>query len=177
MTKFKQLSYWAREHKWPSRFIIIFSFIAMNILGAITGLLLAGLDIAFSVWFLASFILIFSLVWLSYPSKKQDRNLTYAFRKTCDVVLIGTTFCLFMYFGNRQVTPLSSSIFSVSAVASVPKDSTKTYKSLKDKHGKPLKWKERKKLLKQQVKGIKKDQAMSDGGKVVLIILCVLLAV
>jgi hypothetical protein len=67
---------------------------------------------------------------------------------------------------------------------SVPKDSTKTYKSLeefkkmmKDENGKPLKLKERKKLLKQQIRAIKNADDMSDGGKVALIILCVLLAI
>jgi pilus assembly protein TadC len=90
-----------------------------------------------------------------------------------------------MYFGNRQVTPFSSSVFSASAINSfsLPKDSTKAYKSLedfrkslKDENGKPLKLKERKKLLKQQIKAIKKDKTISDGGKIGLIILCALLA-
>jgi hypothetical protein len=78
---------------------------------------------------------------------------------------------------------LTASSFSASAVTSLPKDSTKAYKtadefkrSLYDENGKVLKWKERKKLLKQQVKAIKKDNTLSDGGKVGLIILCVLLA-
>jgi hypothetical protein len=183
MTKFKQLSFWAREHKWPSRFIIVFSFIIMNALGIITGLLFSDLNITFSTWFILLSILVFGVTWLKYPVKRQSN--TYVIRKTSDALLIGTTFLMFMYFGNRQITPISSSIFSASAVtsSSLPKDSTKSYKSLEEfkrslqgENGKPLKWKERKKLLKQQIKAIKKDKTISDGGKVGLIILCALLA-
>ena len=185
MSKFKQLSFWAREHKWPSRFIIVFSFIAMNLLAIITGSLFNDLNINFSTWFLVLSILVFGIVWLKYPKKRQDRSSTYAFKKTCDAILIGTTFLMFMYFGNRQTTPFDSQILFASSVSnsSLPKDSTKTIKSVEEfrkslynESGKSLKWKERKKLLKQQVKAIKKDKEMSDGGKVGLIILCVLLA-
>jgi hypothetical protein len=184
MTKFKQFSFWARDHKWSSRFIIVFSFIMMNILGIITGLLLSELNMTFSTWFILLSVLLFSIAWLKYPGKKEDRSRTYVFRKSCDAILIGATFLMFMYFGNRNVSPFDSSVFSASAVtSSMPKDSTKNYKSLEefkkllhDENGKPLKWKERKKILKQQVKAIKKDNTISDGGKVGLIILCVLLA-
>ena len=190
MTKFKQLSFWAREHKWASRFIIVFSFIIMNGLGIITGLSLSDLDVTLSTWFILLSVLTFGIGWLKYPHKKQvtdkiEKNRGYVFRKTCDAVLIGTTFMMFVYFGNRQVTPFDTPVFAASAVTSfsLPKDSTKTYKSveefkksLKDESGKPLKLKERKKLLKQQLKAIKKDKTTSRGDKVVLIIVCVLLA-
>ena len=183
MTKFKQLSFWAKQHKLSSRIIIVFSFIIMNALAIITGLLLNDLDISFSMWFLIITILVFGIVWLKYPARKQHKIRAYTFRKTCDAIMICMTFFMFMYFGNRQVTPFSSTVFSASAVTSLPGDSTKGYKtadqfkkSLYDQHGKPLQWKERKKLLKQQVKAINKDKTMSDGGKVGLIILCALLA-
>lgn len=183
MTKFKQLSYWARQHKWPSRFIIVFSFIIMNLLGIITGFLFSDLNIIFSTWFILLSMAAFSIVWLTYPTNKQKS--LYVFRKTYDIILVGTTFLMFIYFGNRQVSPISSTLFSASAVtlSLVPKDSTRAYrslgdfrKSLHDENGKPLKWKERKRLLKQQIKAIKTDRITSDGEKVLLIILCVLLA-
>src|ERR1043165_454980 len=172
MTKFKQLSFWARQHKWPSRFIIVFTFIIMNALGIVTGLLFNELDVSFTSWILILSMLVFSIAWIKYPKKKQNLKSSYAFRKTCDAILIGTTFLMFVYFGNRQITPFSSSILSSSAVSfSLPKDSTKIYKSaeefkksLYDENGNSLKWKERKKLLKQQIKAIKNDKSMSDGG-------------
>ena len=65
-----------------------------------------------------------------------------------------------------------------------PKDSSaKTYKSiatfsasLKNENGKTLKWKERKKLLNEQIKGIKSANDMSEGGKIALIFLSVIVA-
>jgi hypothetical protein len=89
------------------------------------------------------------------------------------------------FFGNHRFSPLDNSVLFASSVNSysLPKDSTKAYKSVEDfkkslydESCKPLKLKERKKILKQQVKAIKKDKTISDGGKVGLIILCVLLA-
>jgi hypothetical protein len=67
---------------------------------------------------------------------------------------------------------------------SFPKDSTiKSYKSIaefralmKDETGKPLKWKEKKKLLKEQIRAIKKDKDVSNAGKVALIILSIAVA-
>jgi hypothetical protein len=116
---------------------------------------LDDLNIFFSAWVLVISISVFSIAWLKYPGKSQDRIRTYNLRKTCDVVLICTTFFMFMYFGNRQVTPFSSSVFSASAINSfsLPKDSTKAYKSLedfrkslKDENGKP-KIKRKKKII------------------------------
>lgn len=185
MTKFKRLSFWGKQHKWSSRFIIVFSFIIMNALAIFTGSLFRDLNINFSVGFLLLSILAFSFAWLKYPNEKQDRSRTYALRKTCDSILIGSTFLMLTFFGNQQLNPFDNSALFASTVNSysLPKDSAKAYKSVEDfkkslydESGKPLKWKERKKLLKQQVKAIKHDKAMSDGGKVGLIILCVLLA-
>ena len=47
---------------------------------------------------------------------------------------------------------------------------------MKDENGKMLKWKERKKLLKEQIRGIKKTNELSKGEKVALTILAVLAA-
>jgi hypothetical protein len=67
----------------------------------------------------------------------------------------------------------------------VPGDSSLTsYKSIRefsasirDKEGKLLKWKERKNLLKEQVRSIKKADTLSEGGKAGLIVLSVLVAI
>ena len=48
--------------------------------------------------------------------------------------------------------------------------------SSRNETGKSLKWKERKKLLKEQISAIKKDNDMSKGAKVALIILSVAIA-
>jgi len=190
MTQIKQLSFWAKKHKWASRFIIVFAFIIMNALGIITGVLFNSLNVTLSSLILVFTILIFLFAWFKYPSKKEnstaiEKTRSYFLQKTCDLVLIGSTFMMFVYFGNRQTSPVNyfAPVISAATTFSLPKDSSKTYKSvdefkkmMKDENGKTLKWKERKKLLKKQVKAIKNADDLSDGGKVLLIILCVLLA-
>jgi len=162
----------------------------MNILGIATGSLFDDLNISFPAYFILIAMLGFGIAWWKYPEKKQvanklEKSRQYVFQKTCDSILIASTFLMFVYFGNQHVSSYSTSVFSASSVKSafLPNDSTKAYKSidafkksLYDEAGRPLKLKERKKLLKQQIKAIKKDNAMSDGEKVGLIILCVLLA-
>lgn len=190
MTQIKQLSFWAKKHKWPSRFIIVSSFIIMNILGIVTGYLFNSLNVTFSSLVLLLTILVFLIAWLKYPSRKKTTNAiekdrSYIMQKTCDMVLIGTTFMMFVYFGHRQTSPINYFVPTSSAANtfSLPKDSSKTYKSLEefkkmlsDENGKPLKLKERKKLLKNQIKAIKNADDLSTGGKIALITLCILLA-
>jgi hypothetical protein len=73
---------------------------------------------------------------------------------------------------------------AVNAVSSLPGDSiARSYqsiaafnKTLKDETGKPLPWKEKKKLLKKQVKEIKTAKDISQGGKIALIFLSILVA-
>lgn len=189
MTQIKQLSYWAKNHKWSSRFIIVSSIIIMNVLGIVTGLLFNSLNVSFSSLVLFFTVLIFLLAWIKYPTRKKTTNASekdrsYIIQKSCDMVLIGTTFIMFVYFGNRQTSPVNFFALTSSAnTFSVPKDSSKNYRSLdefkkmmSDENGKPLKLKERKKLLKKQIKAIKNADDMSTGGKIALITLCVLLA-
>src|SRR6185436_10564736 len=167
----RSISTWAKNHKWSSRFIIIFSFIVMNILGIATGSLFDDLNISFPAYFILIAMLGFGIAWWKYPEKKQvanklEKSRQYVFQKTCDSILIASTFLMFVYFGNQHVSSYSTSVFSASSVKSafLPNDSTKAYKSidafkksLYDEAGRPLKLKERKKLLKQQIKAIKKD--------------------
>jgi membrane protein implicated in regulation of membrane protease activity len=190
MTQIRQLSHWAKKHKWASRFIIVVSFIIMNVLGIVTGFLFDSLHVTFSSLILFATVLIFLLAWSKYPSKEKRRNpiskdRSYILQKSCDMVLMVCTFVMFVFFGNQHTSPVNYLVSNASAATkfSPPKDSTKGYKSvdefkkmMKDENGKTLKWKERKKLLKKQIKGIKKADDLSDGGKVLLIILCVLLA-
>ena len=191
MTSLKPISIWAKEHKWSSRIIIILSFLLLNFLGIITGLLFDSLEIAFSPFFIIGAMAMFLLIWFIYPVKSKstfsvDKQKFYVFQKTCDLVLVGVTFIMFVYFGNHQTSPFNSSLFSASAtnLSSSPGDSSKIHRSvadfkkmMKDENGKQLKWKERKKLMKTRIKEIKKDSSLSEGGKVALIILTILVAI
>jgi len=94
---------------------------------------------------------------------------------------------MIVYFSNRpsEIFNYSTPLHAALPVSTnLPSDSTlKAYKtieaftaSLKDETGKTLKWKEKKKLLKEQIRAIKKADDMATGAKVGLIILSVLVA-
>ena len=111
----------------------------------------------------------------------------YVRQKTCDILLAGSTYLMIVYLDNHKEILFRYTLPFNRAMASniiLPKDSTvKTYKSIaafsasmKDANGNYLKWKERKKLLKEQVRAIKNSKDPSNGGKAVLIILSVLVA-
>lgn len=189
----KQLSHWAKNHKKLSRLIIVVSFIILTALGIATGTLLADVGVAISSITLFIIVCVYFIGVIAYPAKSLKGNslsaTAFYFRqKSCDLMLVASTFCMIVFFSNQPDKIFSFSIplnAAAPANSTTPKDSTlKNYKtvaafsaSLKDENGKSLKWKEKKKLLKEQVRAIKKDTQMSNGAKVGLIILSVLVAI
>ncbi|TAL43141.1 MAG: hypothetical protein EPN92_10570 [Chitinophagaceae bacterium] len=187
----RKISFWASRHKWPARFSIVGIYIILNILGIITGLYLSGLNISIPSMIFGIVVLVFLAAALAYPSKRKNSLTPVAFyrrQKKCDFILVTATFCMIVYIGNHIENPFGNYTVanaSRTITTSLPGDSTlKSYKSigefsssLKDKNGKLLKWKERKKILKEQLNEIKKSANISDGGKIALILLSVLVAV
>ncbi|MBS1621821.1 MAG: hypothetical protein JST10_04260 [Bacteroidetes bacterium] len=188
----KKISFWARTHKWPARIIIIISFIILDVLGIIIGVLLNDLNISLSFISLLCFCFLYALAVFMYPSKREKGQklssaVFYIRQKSCDFILAASAFGMFIYLGNHPekiFQGYSSLGATIEMNTSLPKDSlSKGYKkisefsaSLKDKDGNQLKWKERKKLLKEQIRGIKKSNDLSKGDKVFLIILSVIVA-
>lgn len=181
----KKISLWAKAHPQQTRIYIVVSYLLLNVLGIVIGQLLNLLSIELPILLLNSSILVFIICGLAYPSKNKKEN--YIFRKTCDSVLISTTFLMIVFAGNRYggLTGLfTATSYHNQVQATSIKDSTKrSYTSLeafklsmKDKDGKMLKWKERRKLLKSQVKAIKNSDDLTDAGKVALTIGCVIVA-
>ena len=171
-----------------TRLIIVVSFILLTVLGVITGVLLTALTISIPFVVLLVTILIYFIAVVSYPHYSLKRKMNgaafYWRQKTCDAVLAFSTFCLILFFANRPETIINyTNPLNAAIPAAFPKDSLKTYasidvfsRSLRDENGKSLKWKEKKKLLKIQVKAIKKADNLSKGDKVGLIILSVVAA-
>jgi hypothetical protein len=111
---------------------------------------------------------------------------TYWKRKACDFVLASVGFGLAVFIGNRP-DQLRFGSFSADArtvvAPDILKDSAKSYQSisrfessLKGPDGKLVRWKERKKLLRAEVKAIRRSDE-STSGKVLLTVLAVLAAV
>ncbi len=183
---------WAKNHLWPARLIIIFSFGLLNIAAIITGMLLDDLAVSIPPAVLTVIIAVYFTSVLFYPHKHKKRKLTpalfYIQQKTCDILLAAAAFFIMVCISNDRFRSLQYFPSLQAATTSKqlpPTDSIlKTYKSigafsasLKDENGKHLKWKERKKLLKEQIRAIKKSKDTSKGGKVALIILSVIVAV
>lgn len=189
----KKISIWARDHKWPARIIIVFSILLLNVIGIYTGILLNDSGIKISVSLLFFFAILYAIGFISYPSKKNKEkkhsaSAFYIRQKSCDFLLAFSTFCMFIYMGNHPGQFFQHNLAFNSAKAtsfSFPKDSSvKSYKpineflaSMKDANGNTLKWKERKLLLKEQVRAIKHSSEISNGNKTLLIILSVIAAI
>ena len=185
----KKYSAWAKHHKQMARVIIISSFVLLTATGLFTGNLLKTMQAELPSYWLWITSGLYFLTVLAYPFrvKKADGKFAYPYyrQKTCDTLLAATTFFLLIYIGNRPSELFNYSGSLHAAVTIVPSKSDsagKQYqslrsfsKSMKDADGKLLKWKERKKLLKQQVKSIR-GSAISSTGKALLIILAVLIA-
>lgn len=181
----KRISIWAKAHPQQTRVFIVISYLILNVLGIFIGKQLKQVSIEIPMLLLNASVFIFIIAAIVYPSKSKKRN--YILRKTCDSVLISTTFLMIVIAGNRYGS--LSGLFTAysyqnQALATSIKDSAKhSYASLdafklsmKDKDGNMLKWKERKKLLKKQIKEIKKSGDLTDGGKVALTIGCIIVA-
>ncbi len=189
----KKISAWAKDHKRSARIIIVVSVIALNILGIVTGVYLNELGISLPLSFLLFCGGLYAIGFIAYPArslkgKKLNAAAFYVRQKSCDLLLIGSTFFMVSWMANH---PDRLFRYGQTAQAIVPAgkpqpgdSAVRTYKSIpafiasmKDENGKTLKWKERKKLLKEQVRAIKRSAEPSKGGKIALIVLSVLGAV
>lgn len=188
----KSISYWARAHKLAARIIIIVSFLMLNIIGIITGFLLHQFGVVLTVGVLYCFFIFYFVAFISYPSKNDKQSIKnkadfYVWQKTCDIILIATTYGMIICLANNPVNLLhlySSTNASITIEKVTQKDSLRNgYKSIKDfsasmkdKDGKQLKWKERKQLLKKQIKEIKNSNDLTKSEKVLITFLSILVA-
>jgi hypothetical protein len=186
----KKISTWGRQHKYAARIIIVLLFIVLTALGIITGSLSNALGIIISSWVFVITVGIYFIAVLIYPAQHLKKNRLsraafYVRQKTCDIGLAASTFVMIIYFANQpgRIFHYSQGVQSaLGAELAAPKDSTVKHKtvavfsaSMKDATGNNLKWKEKKKLLKAQIKAVRKSD-LSRGAKVALIILSVLVA-
>ena len=187
----RNISVWAKTHQWPARIIIILSFLLLTVTGIITGLLLKDITVTVPAFALIALIITYGLAGIFYPKKTEKRRFSttgfYRRQKTGDFLLAASTFGMIVCISNNSNPAATYFPFlqaATNAKSTLPGDSTvKNYKSflnfsasMKNEEGKMLKWKERKKMLKEQVKGIKRSTDLSKGEKTALIILSVLVA-
>lgn len=187
----KQLSSWGKKHPVHSRLIIIASFVVITISGVVAAELLRSLGVVIPFIFFLLMALMTLYGWIYYPAKKDNpgksKLISYRRQKRFDLLLSLCTIGLVIYAGNRTETlGTCESLLASSTTTSLQlgDSASKTYKSIpvflasmKDAHGRTLKWKERKKLLKEQVAEIRKANDLPVAAKIALIILSVGVAV
>ena len=117
----KQLSLWGFRHKWTSRFLIVLSYLVLNGLGLVLGDLLFSYDVQVSGFIVYGLVAAYLAVFLLYPFRKHRKQYSnyYRFQKTCDGVLIATSFLLVISAANLRHVPNSPFHFP-SAKAIVP---------------------------------------------------------
>lgn len=187
----KKIAFWAKSHRWPARTLIITSFLVLNVLGYFAGRNLNELGIRLPSFFLILLITIFAIPFLMYPGRNTQqpgtqRNRSFRFRKTLDLTLATTGFLMMVFVANRpgSLSFFISRGYAVSTSHPGPGDSTfHLYKSpqafaasLKNAQGERLAKKERRTLLKAQIRNIKKSDELSQSAKAGLIALSILIA-
>lgn len=186
----KKISCWAKKNKTQARIAIIVSFILLNVFAFFTGYFLNQIGIFFLPGFLPGCFFIFLIALIAYPLKKRKEtklspSAYYHLQKSCDFILAASTFCMIIYLSNRperlfqfypQIKAFVVAFPSKDSLVKHYKPIRDFYSSLIDGKGNSLKWKERKKLLKEQVREIKRDTNTSKGEKIALIFLSVLAA-
>lgn len=183
----RKISVWAKQHPWHARFIIVISFLLLGTIGILSGLMLGNMGISIPLAFLLCFAAVYAFAFIAYPRKKEKGRLFYQKQKSCDFLLAASTFFMILYLGNHRDQVFRYSSPFGAAMASIPvtpgDSMQRSYKpihvfakSMKDEDGKMLKWKERKKLLKEQIRSIKKAEGLSRSGETGLIILSVIVA-
>ena len=88
----KQLSRWAKKNPWKSRLIIIVSHLLILLLAWFTGSQISGLSDELPGYLKIIFVLVFLIAAFSYPVKRSNIRFSYVKQKTCDFLLVLSTF-------------------------------------------------------------------------------------
>lgn len=118
----KHLSLWAHHHKWSARLLIVVCYFVLHAAGLMIGDLLLILHVHVSALSVYLFVAAAMAAFILYPSRKEKHRYHnyYVRQKTCDGILIATTFLLVISAANLRHgnnTPFSFS--SARAVAPV----------------------------------------------------------
>lgn len=183
----KKISYWAKEHVWQTRLIIVLIYILLNIIGMFTGKLLNEINVIIPRLYFAICICFTIILWIWYPVKRtKGKRVSYTRRKLFDFFLGTVTFLMIIYAGNHwEKLFITSETAQASKAARLYKDSSlynhpliqNFIASINSKDITSLTQKEKLRLIKKQIKEVKRDKETSKSDKTVLIILSVLVAI
>lgn len=100
----KQISYWAKNHIWPSRLLIAVVYILLNALGIFTGKLLKDIGINLPGYFFMLCVTLTILLWFGYSCKSPKPAIYFSYyfrRKLFDFCLGMVTFLMIVYGSNN----------------------------------------------------------------------------
>jgi len=175
----KQLSLWGFRHKWTARVLIVLSYLLLNCLALVLGDILFSYDIQVSGFIVYALAAVYLTVFLVYPFRKHRKQYKnyYRFQKTCDAILIATSFLLVISAANQRHTPNSPFHFpAVQAVVPMDLQPAKVTALEKKSKVKSLVKSFKGKLSStlQKIKAYYKSRSL--GGQIALIFLAVVLA-
>jgi len=185
----KQISFWAKNHIWQSRLLIILIYILLNVNGLYTGKLLNEVNVIIPELYFIVCIIFTITLWIWYPKKSAKQvvsaSVLYTRRKLFDFSLGAVTFLMIIFAGNNW-----KHLFAKSETAQafniihIPKD-TVIYNNpliknfiaiIKSMDVNKLNQREKIRLIKDQIKTIKHDKGASKGEKTLLIALSIFIA-
>ena len=173
----KKLSNWASHHKWTARIIITVLNFVIIFLGWVIGSLLPEASAGLATGIFFSLCVLTFYIWFIYPSVKKN----YLKRKLCEFA-VGFFTLAFSVLITNYGFPVTTSQALGSTTAHV--DTTlKNHSRLamfkakleKAKEAK-LTRKEKRQIVKAEIRSIKRDQELTDAEKAGIIILTILLA-
>lgn len=115
----KSLSLWAYHHKGTARLLIVLCYLVLNLIGFLAGDLLLFMNLQVSAFIVYLIATVFLLALVLYPSRREKHRYGnfYVWQKTCDGVLITTTFLLIISAANlRQAVDSPFRISTVQAL-------------------------------------------------------------
>jgi hypothetical protein len=185
----KKISYWAKNHIWQSRLLIILIYILLNLIGIFIGKLITEVNVIIPRLYLITSIIFTIGLWIFYPDRNVKSGITsstfYFRRKLFDFGLGAVTFLMIIYAGNNwKHLFLESESVQASNIVHLSKDSAfynnpliKNFiTNIKSMDVNKLSQREKLRLIREQIKTIKHDKGTSNGDKTLLIILSVIIA-
>jgi hypothetical protein len=185
----KKISYWAKNHIWQSRLLIILIYILLNVNGIFTGKLLSEVNVIIPEIYFIVCIIFTIVLCIFYPERNAkpvvSSSVFYVRRKLFDFCLGAVTFLMIIYAGNNWKHLFAKSESAqASNIIHVPKD-TAIYNNpliknfiavIKSMDVNKLSQREKLRLIKDQIKTIKHDKDTSNGSKALLITLSIIIA-
>ena len=98
----KTIAIWGRNNKMPARFIIVISYVLLNLIALFLGDLLHSINLAFTPLFCAVTVVLTLVGYMMYPlkSRKSAYRNFFIRQKSADFILVTATFLFIVYLGN-----------------------------------------------------------------------------